>query len=137
MGGTGDTVTNRFGREFFKMTGSGNDFVFFDARDEATGDRGKPEEIRRLCARGTGVGADGVIAIVADRAGGQRETSKVDRVQAEQRVIADGGVTDGRSSGSAADDNAALCRIRYSDIVDGGGNVVNVQRSQKSGLSRV
>lgn len=56
------------GRAFFKMSGSGNDFVFFDARDEPAGTLGQPERIRALCARGTGVGADGVVFIEPSKA---------------------------------------------------------------------
>ena len=47
---------------FWKMSGSGNDFVFFDAREAASGLPGDDREsIQRLCARRTGVGADGVV----------------------------------------------------------------------------
>jgi diaminopimelate epimerase len=46
-------------QRFFKMTGSGNDFVVF-ARPEAA-DFGDSSAIRALSARGTGVGADGVV----------------------------------------------------------------------------
>src|SRR3954447_20559242 len=53
----------RGGRPFVKMTGSGNDFVFFDARAEAPGDLETPRRIAELCARGTGIGADGVVFI--------------------------------------------------------------------------
>lgn len=49
------------GREFVKMSGSGNDFLFFDARLVPAGELDRPERIRALCARGTGVGADGVV----------------------------------------------------------------------------
>jgi len=49
------------GRQFYKMTGSGNDFVFVDARTDPAGELGRPEWIRKACARGTGVGADGVV----------------------------------------------------------------------------
>ena len=41
-------------REFHKMCGSGNDFVFFDAREEPAGELATPEAIARLCARATG-----------------------------------------------------------------------------------
>jgi len=51
------------GRRFWKMSGSGNDFVVFDSRgdesDEGTWER--PEAVQELCARGTGVGADGIV----------------------------------------------------------------------------
>src|SRR6266568_6009003 len=51
------------GLPIYKMTGSGNDFVMVDGRISA------PEEwttadIRATCARGTGVGADGVVFLL-------------------------------------------------------------------------
>jgi diaminopimelate epimerase len=49
------------GRTFYKMSGSGNDFVFFDLRDGPAGHLEKPEAIQALSDRGTGVGADGVV----------------------------------------------------------------------------
>jgi len=49
------------GRTFYKMSGSGNDFVFFDLRDGPAGSLETPEAIQALSARGTGVGADGVV----------------------------------------------------------------------------
>ncbi len=48
-------------RRFYKMSGSGNDFVFFDASDGGLRDIENPGAIRALSARGTGVGADGVV----------------------------------------------------------------------------
>ncbi|MCR4338414.1 MAG: diaminopimelate epimerase [Gemmatimonadaceae bacterium] len=52
------------GRTFYKMSGSGNDFVFFDCRAEPPGDLETPGRIAELCARGTGVGADGIVFIL-------------------------------------------------------------------------
>ena len=49
------------GRPFWKMSGSGNDFVFFDAREAGPGPLADPDTIRRICARRTGVGADGIV----------------------------------------------------------------------------
>ncbi len=59
------------GRSFWKMTGSGNDFVFLDVR--ARGGAPDPlettEGIAALCAAHLGVGADGVVFVdVADDA---------------------------------------------------------------------
>ena len=51
------------GRTFYKMSGSGNDFIFFDLSEEPAAGLDSPETIRRLCARGTGIGADGVVFI--------------------------------------------------------------------------
>jgi diaminopimelate epimerase len=52
------------GRRFVKMSGSGNDFILFDARHEPAADLESPAMIRELCARGTGIGADGVVFLV-------------------------------------------------------------------------
>src|SRR5260370_2263219 len=48
------------GTAIYKMTGSGNDFVMLDAR-HTTPDDWAPEDIRAVCARGTGIGADGLV----------------------------------------------------------------------------
>jgi diaminopimelate epimerase len=50
-------------RQFYKMSGSGNDFVFVDARHADAGDLATPERIREVCARGPGVGADGIVFV--------------------------------------------------------------------------
>ncbi len=49
------------GQRFYKMTGSGNDFVVFDTSRESVGHLENVECIKSLSARGTGVGADGVV----------------------------------------------------------------------------
>ena len=54
------------GRKFWKMSGSGNDFLFFDARVDPPGAFATPELIDQVCARATGVGADGVVFIQND-----------------------------------------------------------------------
>jgi diaminopimelate epimerase len=64
----GTTVTVPHGRKFWKMSGSGNDFVFFDARTDPPGAFSTPAVIDQLCARATGVGADGVVFIQTDAA---------------------------------------------------------------------
>ena len=50
------------GLPIYKMTGSGNDFVMLDARvsppSEWTSD-----DMQALCARGTGIGADGIVFV--------------------------------------------------------------------------
>jgi diaminopimelate epimerase len=51
------------GRRFWKMSGSGNDFVFFDAMQELPGSLETAPVIGRLCERRTGVGADGVVLL--------------------------------------------------------------------------
>src|SRR5688572_29758912 len=57
----------KFGaREFWKMTGSGNDFVFFDARTEPPDQLETAEAIGALCDRRKGVGADGVVLLESD-----------------------------------------------------------------------
>ncbi len=53
------------GRKFWKMSGSGNDFVFVDGRSEAAVEFENADVIERICARGTGVGADGLVILTA------------------------------------------------------------------------
>ena len=55
------------GQPFYKMTGSGNDFVVFDSTDGKAANLENAEIIRSLSARGTGIGADGVVFIEALR----------------------------------------------------------------------
>lgn len=50
------------GLPIYKMSGSGNDFVFVDGRHSSVKDWTK-EQIAELCARGTGVGADGLVFV--------------------------------------------------------------------------
>jgi diaminopimelate epimerase len=51
--------------EFFKMNGSGNDFIVIDNREKIIENIGlKTEEfVKRICKRGLSIGADGVILI--------------------------------------------------------------------------
>lgn len=51
------------GIPFTKMTGSGNDFIVFDARSVDGALVTKPEVIRALCNRHNGIGADGVVLL--------------------------------------------------------------------------
>jgi len=54
------------GRQFYKMSGSGNDFIFFDARQVPPGSLAERSVIGQLCARATGIGADGVVFLQND-----------------------------------------------------------------------
>ena len=57
------------GRPFYKLTGSGNDFVFFDERalrpNDAAAALRTPEMIAAVCDRRNGIGADGVVFLEA------------------------------------------------------------------------
>ena len=61
-----------YGRRFYKLTGSGNDFVFVDARAEPAGRLEDPKVVGQLCARGTGIGADGVVFVEPPRTAEER-----------------------------------------------------------------
>ncbi len=69
---------------FTKMSGAGNDFLVFGARVE----RGpkETEAIRRLCRRGTSVGADGVLFVFAEREGDPSSRVVADYVNADGSV---------------------------------------------------
>jgi diaminopimelate epimerase len=49
------------GRTFYKMSGSGNDFIMVNAMQEPAGRLAEAAAVQALCARGTGVGADGIV----------------------------------------------------------------------------
>lgn len=86
----------RGARRFYKMSGSGNDFVFFDSADGPVDLLDAPDVIRRLSARGTGVGADGVVFL----------SSSDPRSIAIRYYNSDGSV--GEMCG-----NATLCALRF------------------------
>ncbi|MBA3340800.1 MAG: proline racemase family protein, partial [Gemmatimonadaceae bacterium] len=46
---------------FFKMSGSGNDFVFFDGTLGGMDQLETSEAVRAICVQETGIGADGVV----------------------------------------------------------------------------
>ena len=62
----------KYGRSFYKLSGSGNDFVFVDARTEPAGRLEVPEVVGAICARATGVGADGIVFIEPPQTATQR-----------------------------------------------------------------
>ncbi|HET8833479.1 MAG TPA: diaminopimelate epimerase [Gemmatimonadales bacterium] len=83
------------GRTFYKMSGSGNDFVMVDAMREPAGTLADPAVIQAVCARATGIGADGIVFL-------------------EPSSSADYRMTYLNSDGSRADlcGNASLCSAR-------------------------
>ena len=50
------------GLPVYKMTGSGNDFVMIDGRTSSP-EAWTPSDIQAVCARGTGLGADGLVFV--------------------------------------------------------------------------
>ena len=50
------------------MTGSGNDFVMIDGRHSSPAEW-TPEDMRAVCARATGVGADGIVFVSPEKPG--------------------------------------------------------------------
>ena len=60
------------GREFYKLSGSGNDFVFVDARKQPAGLLATPDVVQDICKRGTGIASDGVVFLEASTAAAVR-----------------------------------------------------------------
>ncbi|MEQ1692982.1 MAG: hypothetical protein ABMA00_16960, partial [Gemmatimonas sp.] len=89
------------GVTFAKMTGSGNDFVFFDGREVDGAGLTSPEVIRAICSRHNGIGADGIV--ILEPIGDPDQTSPGASVQARIRYF--------NSDGTPADlcGNATLC----------------------------
>lgn len=59
------------GTLFYKMTGSGNDFVVLDGRATAP-ERWPPARVRAICDRRNGVGADGLVILTPSTPGAVR-----------------------------------------------------------------
>ena len=53
--------------EFTKMNGAGNDFVLIDNREQKL--KLSPDQVRRLCHRQRGIGADGLFLLVPAKSG--------------------------------------------------------------------
>lgn len=53
------------GTTFYKMSGSGNDFVILDGRDTSLEDW-PPERVAAICHRRTGVGGDGLVLLTPE-----------------------------------------------------------------------
>jgi len=83
------------GRTFYKMSGSGNDFVVVDATKEPADHLTVPATVQAICARATGIGADGLVLLEPSR-------------------VADYRMTYFNSDGSRGDlcGNASLCSAR-------------------------
>lgn len=88
------------GRVFYKMSGSGNDFIMVNAMRDDVRELTEPPVVQALCARGTGVGADGIVFL--------QPSSK-----AELRMVYL------NSDGSRADlcGNASLCTTRLASVL--------------------
>ena len=95
----------RAGDRFRKLSGSGNDFVAFDRLGQGPGvTLPSPDEVRTLCRRGVGVGADGVLVLI-------------DEPEADYRLVyynADGGRAE-------LCGNASLCSVRLAVEAGRGG----------------
>lgn len=75
------TTVGGLARLFWKMAGAGNDFLVFLGKP-SVGPR-EAETIRRLCRRGTGVGADGVLFVSEKEGAGPRREVRVDYFNAD------------------------------------------------------
>ena len=62
------------GRTFYKMSGSGNDFVMVDATGEPPGSLATAPVVQAVCARATGIGADGMVFLEPSRDADYRMT---------------------------------------------------------------
>lgn len=62
-GSTAGSTASLRGLPFVKMTGSGNDFVFFDGRSVPIALVTQPEVIKAICNRYNGIGADGIVVL--------------------------------------------------------------------------
>jgi len=101
---------------FFKMTGSGNDFVFFDGRIAPVALLEKPEVIRAICNRYNGIGADGLV--ILEPLGDNTQTGAAQG----DNALGDARIHYFNSDGTPADlcGNATLCSTALSVLLNFG-----------------
>jgi len=104
--------------EFYKMSGSGNDFIIIDNRDLSLNVGDLPSFVRKVCERKVSVGADGLLLI---------EPSK--SADFKWRFF--------NSDGSIAEmcGNAARCVARFSCLKGIAGKILGTNRSGTEGKS--
>jgi diaminopimelate epimerase len=98
------------GTPFYKMSGSGNDFVMLDGRSTSP-DQWGPAQIKAICDRRNGVGADGLVLLTQTTPGaalcGGRLAVQLELVPAgEFCLLTDAGVV--RVNSSASGDQAEI-----------------------------
>lgn len=92
------------GLGFWKLTGSGNDFVFFDARNGYDPALLDPAVIDGICDRRTGVGADGIVLFEEPVERDEKELYSIRYFNRDGTLAEFCG-------------NAALCSVRLADIL--------------------
>jgi len=92
------------GLGFWKLTGSGNDFVFFDARNGYDPALLDPAVIDGICDRRTGVGADGIVLFEQPVEPDEKELYSIRYFNRDGTLAEFCG-------------NAALCSVRLADIL--------------------
>jgi len=110
------------GRTFYKMSGSGNDFVVVDARTTPPGRLAERDVVGRICARGTGVGADGIVFVEqSSHAAVRLVYLNADASRAEfcgnatlcvTRLAVELGAANGESFGIETDSGVVTARVR-------------------------
>jgi len=104
------------------MSGSGNDFVVVDARTTPPGRLAERDVVGRICARGTGVGADGIVFVEqSSQAAVRLVYLNADASRAEfcgnatlcvTRLAVELGAANGESFGIETDSGVVTARVR-------------------------
>ncbi len=92
------------GLTFWKLTGSGNDFVFFDARGGYDPELQDPAVIDGICDRRSGVGADGIVLFESPAQPDEKELYSIRYFNRDGTLAEFCG-------------NAALCSVRLADLL--------------------
>lgn len=145
------------GRAFYKMSGSGNDFVVVDARTTPPGRLAERDVVGRICAHGTGVGADGIVFVEpSNQAAVRLVYLNADASRAEfcgnatlcvTRLAVELGAANGDSFGIETDSGVVTARMRdglpeidlpaVSDVVSAVANVQPVSGESRIGYATV
>lgn len=108
--------------QFYKMTGADHDFVMVDNRDLSLSSVLSRENIKDICQRRFGIGADGVIAV---------EPAQKKGVVRMRYYNADG-------AEAGMDDNSALCFTAFVDfLLDGNAKTIRFETDAGAAKGRI
>ena len=108
--------------QFYKMTGADHDFVMVDNRDLSLSSVLTRENIKDICQRRFGIGADGVIAV---------EPAQKKGVVRMRYYNADG-------AEAGMDDNSALCFTAFVDfLLDGNAKTIRFETDAGAAKGRI
>ena len=103
--------------DFFKMSGSGNDFIIIDNRNRVVDETHLSDFVTKVCRRKLSVGADGFILIENTDAADLSGLSYI-KSDYQHRVLIGGRVTNGHGVGKINELGAEIAKDDSDKVID-------------------